>query len=255
MASPSWDSTIPSINSTSDSTSNTSCSNNAPSCHHSTEITTGSMNLSYIWSPVEPVTVSNHSVPSGQSSSIMATHVITTALNNESSRLPQTMNVCMNRAPPLTSLASSVGVSLIAPATDTLLNTSVAQMPTIGSDTRITESTRITERVTLPNHVTTSLSTGISTAPTSTVSTVGNTTLLPAYTATQHLPPISKFSGDEKIDDNTTFPECLEQFEMVANIYKCNTLRGWIKGFCRAIYLILPCFEAIYLILPCFEAI
>ena len=95
----------------------------------------------------------------------MATHVITTALSNESSRLPQTMNVCMNRAPPLTTLASSVGVSSIATVTDTLLNTSVAQMPTIGSDTRITE------RVTSPNHVTTSLSTGISTAPTSTVST------------------------------------------------------------------------------------
>ena len=24
---------------------------------------------------------------------------------------------------------------------------------------------------------------------------------------------------------------------------KCVTLRGWIKAFCRAIYLILPCFE------------
>ena len=54
-----------------------------------------------------------------------------------------------------------------------------------------------------------------------TVSTVGSTTLLPAYTATQQLPPISKFSGDEKLDDNTTFPEWLEQFEMVAN------LAGW----------------------------
>ena len=58
-------------------------------------------------------------------------------------------------------------------------------MPTIGSDTRITE------RVTLPNHVTTSISsgisTGISTAPTSIVYTIGNTALLPAYTAAQHL--------------------------------------------------------------------
>ena len=41
------------------------------------------------------------------------------------------------------------------------------------------------------------------------------------YTATQELPPISKFSGDEKVDDNTTFPEWLKQFEMVAN------LAGW----------------------------
>ena len=94
------------------------------------------MNLNHIWSPVEPVTVSNHSVPSGQSSSIMATRVITTALSNECSRLTQTMNVCMNRAPPLTTFAR---VSSIATATNTLLNSLVAQMPTSGSDTRSTE--------------------------------------------------------------------------------------------------------------------
>ena len=95
--------------------------------------------------------------------------------------------------------------------------------------------------VILPYHVTTSLSTGISTAPTSTVSTVGNTALLPAYTATQHLPPISKFSGDEKIDDNTTFPEWLEQFEMVANlagwgrlVNLTNRLKGSAYAFFRS---------------------
>ena len=33
-------------------------------------------------------------------------------------------------------------------------------------------------------------------------------------------------------------------FEYNDDIYLlCNTLRGRIKGFCRAIYLILPCFE------------
>ena len=30
---------------------------------------------------------------------------------------------------------------------------------------------------------------------------------------------------------------------MPCYIYICITLRGQIKGFCRAIYLILPCFE------------
>ena len=111
-----------------------------------------------------------------------------------------------------TTLANSVGRS----STITVpLNTSVAQVSTIGSDTRITEG------ATLYDHVTTSLSTGIAIVPMPTVSTVGSTTLLPAYTATQQLPPISKFSGDEKLDNNTTFPEWLEQFEMVAN------LAGW----------------------------
>ena len=39
-----------------------------------------------------------------------------------------------------------------------------------------------------------------------------------------------------------------------SNIGLCITLRGRIKGFCRAIYLILPCFEGnIRYILPCFE--
>ena len=214
MASTSWEPTIPSINNTSDSNSNTSCPNNVLSGHHSRETTTGSINLSYIWSPLESVAVSNLSGQKTQNNPIMATHVITT----ESSRLPQTMDVCMNRVPSLstlahaTTLASSVGRSLITTAP---LSTSVAQVPTIGNDTRITEG------VTLHNHVTTSLSTGVVTAPMPTVSTVGSTTLLPAYTATQQLPPISKFSGDEKLDDNTTFPEWLEQFEMVAN------LAGW----------------------------
>ena len=89
----------------------------------------------------------------------------------------------MNRVPSLTTLAhattlaNSVGRSSITTAP---LNTSVAQVPTIGNDTRITEG------VTLHNHVTTSnsLCTGIATAPMPTVSTVGSTTLLPAYTAT-----------------------------------------------------------------------
>ena len=115
------------------------------------------------------------------------------------------MDVCMNRAPSLTTLAHATALanSVGRPSITTApLNTSVAQVrSTIGSDTRITEG------VTLHNHVTTSLSTGIATAPMPTVSTVGSTTLLPAYTATQQLPPIFKFTGDEKLDDNTTFLE------------------------------------------------
>ena len=206
MASTSWEPTIPCINNTSDSTSNTSCSNNVLSGHHSTETTTGSTNLSNIWSPVESEAVSNLSVPSGQKTQnnpIMATHVITTVLSDESSKLLQTMDVCINRVPSLTTLAyattlaNSVGRSSITTAP---LNTSLAQVPTIGNDTRITEG------VTLHNHITTSLSTGIATAPMPTVSTVGSTTLLPAYTVTQQLPPISMFSGDEKLNDNNYIP-------------------------------------------------